>query len=257
SLNLFDSPDARHAGYPIKFRTRKAFALLIYLAVERGMHSREKITALFWPDSDGPHGRTMLRTTLAYLRQNLGDDPNPAHLVANRDALGFDHGSDFDLDLDTFESAFTLASTWGTASPALADAQLLQHAVECYRGGFLAGFSLGDAPDFDDWVRLQREVWHQRMSVVLDRFTLIQSHFGEVARALETATRWVAHDPWNENAHQHLIRLHLAAGDRTAALRAYNQCQATLAAELHLTPSPETEALIRAGEIDRAAEDAR
>jgi predicted ATPase/DNA-binding SARP family transcriptional activator len=250
SLNLFGSPDARHVGRPLKFRTRKAFALLIYLAVERGTHSREKITALFWPDSDAPHGRTMLRTTLAYLRQSLDDDASPAHLLVNRDALGFDHGSDFDLDLDRFEAAFRLASTWAGASPALADAQLLQQAAECYRGGFLAGFSLGDAPDFDDWIRLQREVWHQRMGVVLDGLTLIQSHLGEFAHAIETATRWVAHDPWNENAHQRLIRLHVAAGDRTAALRAYDQCQATLAAELNISPSPETEAL---AELARAA----
>ena len=111
SLNVFGSPAVRHAGQPLKFRTRKALALLIYLAIEGGMHSREEITALFWPRSDEPHGRTMLRTTLAYLRQTLDDDPSPAHLVVERGALGFDRASDFDLDLDTFEAAFALAST--------------------------------------------------------------------------------------------------------------------------------------------------
>ena len=65
----------------------------------------------------------------------------------------------------------------------------------------------------------------------------------QAAGAIETAARWVAHDPWNENAHRRLIQLHLAAGDRTAALRAYDSCRATLAAELHITPSPETETL--------------
>ena len=72
-LACFGSPEARHDGRVLAFRTRKTLALLVYLMNERGMHSREKITSLFWLDSDEPQGRAMLRNTLLYLRHALED----------------------------------------------------------------------------------------------------------------------------------------------------------------------------------------
>ena len=92
TLLLLGTPEIRHAGRVATFPTRKALALLTYLAVEGGQHSREKLTALFWPESDAERGRTVLRRTLAYLREALraGDQPaDTPHLVVERDALGF------------------------------------------------------------------------------------------------------------------------------------------------------------------------
>ena len=89
SLALLGTPEVRYAGRIVKFRTRKEQALLIYLAVEGGLHSREKITALFWPDSDEPQGRTSLRRTLADLRRTLEDAGGATHLIIERDLLGF------------------------------------------------------------------------------------------------------------------------------------------------------------------------
>src|ERR1700674_1149080 len=109
SLALLGTPEVRYAGRIVKFRTRKEQALLIYLAVEGGLHSREKITVLFWPDSDEPQGRTSLRRTLADLRRTLEDAGGATHLIIERDLLGFDFSSDNDLDLHTLESAYLLA----------------------------------------------------------------------------------------------------------------------------------------------------
>jgi DNA-binding SARP family transcriptional activator len=55
------------------FPTRKALALLIYLVVEGAQQPREKLAALFWPDSDRTHARAMLRYTLADIRRALHD----------------------------------------------------------------------------------------------------------------------------------------------------------------------------------------
>jgi hypothetical protein len=60
-------------------------------------------------------------------------------------------------------------------------------AVAAYRGDFLAGFSLGDAPGFDDWTDLQREIWRRRMGLILDRLSEIQFGMGEFAGVAETA----------------------------------------------------------------------
>jgi DNA-binding SARP family transcriptional activator len=109
NLSLLGTPEVRHAGQVLTFRTRKALALLIYLVVKGGKHSREKLTALFWPESDEEHSRATLRSTLVYVRTTLGEMSNPAmpHLLIEHDAIGFNFASDFDLDLNTLQAACT------------------------------------------------------------------------------------------------------------------------------------------------------
>ena len=86
SLALLGTPVIQHAGRLVVFPTRKALALLAYLAVEGGAHSREKIAALLWPESAAGQARTTLRSTLALLRTALGE--STAHLVATRELAG-------------------------------------------------------------------------------------------------------------------------------------------------------------------------
>src|SRR4051812_40513746 len=89
SLTLLSAPRVYHAEKALTFPTRKALALLVYLAVEKGFHSREKLAGLFWPNSDGEHARIVLRRTLALLRRTLGQVPGePSHLLSTGDLLG-------------------------------------------------------------------------------------------------------------------------------------------------------------------------
>ncbi|MBN2500019.1 MAG: bacterial transcriptional activator domain-containing protein [Anaerolineales bacterium] len=90
---------------------------------------------------------------------------------------------------------------------------LFQSAAASWRGDFLAGFSLGDAPGFDDWVAIQREVWHRRLGLIHDRLSEIQFARGEFAGVTETASRWIALDTLNEMAYRRKMRAHFAAGE--------------------------------------------
>ncbi len=254
NLAFLGTPVVRHGGQVVTFRTRKALALLIYLAVKGGMHSREKLTALFWPESDEEQSRATLRSTLVYVRNALGEMSKPAisHLLIDHDAIGFNFASDFDLDLNIMQAAWKLART-SPVSPeeqAMNEEEVhhnvltrLQQAVNIYRGDFLEGFYVGDAPDFEDWIGTQREYWHRRMDAVFNRLSQMQFERGEISDAIDTTTRWVTHDPFNEMAYRHLMQVHGAAGDRTAALQTYETCRAMLAKEFNTRPAPETEAL--------------
>lgn len=88
TLLLLGPPEVRHAGQPATFATRKALALLVYLALEGGAHSREKLTALLWPESDTERARMALRRTLAYLREAIGDDDQGGRRQAPPDHAG-------------------------------------------------------------------------------------------------------------------------------------------------------------------------
>ena len=102
-------------------------------------------------------------------------------------ALGFDFTSDFACDLHPFQMAAQATNAAEHVPPGLIER--LRYAATLYRGNFLDGFSLPDAPDFDDWVRFQREHWHHQMEELFDRLTQAQEEAGEVAGAVETASR--------------------------------------------------------------------
>src|SRR5215470_13170189 len=92
------------------------------------------------------------------------------------------------------------------------------------------------------------------MDAICNRLSQMQFERGETSLAIETTTRWMSHDPFNELTYRRLVQMHLATGDRTTALRTYNTCRAMLAKEFNAGPSPETEALaerIRAKDIPR------
>src|SRR5260370_3187617 len=162
-LSLFGVPIVKHGERTITFSTRKALALLVYLAVEGGTHRRKTLAEAFWAELDAGHGRAALRATLLELRKLLERSHGPgeqAHLLVERETLGFDQGSPLILDLRLVESASKqvgrgIEPLAGHAGRALL-AQLEQ-ATSLARGPFLAGFTLRDAQFFDDWTRQYRE----------------------------------------------------------------------------------------------------
>src|SRR5947209_9651087 len=251
-FTLLGSPEVRHADQMLLFSTRKEFVLLIYLAVEGRIHLRKTLSELFWPEGDALHGRAALRITLLHLRHLLGEgagvDP-ASHLLITGDTLGLDFTSDVELDLHPLHEAWRLSrASTRTALTMPEDARRsllvqLQRATSLARGEFLEGFSLRDAPAFDDWARFQREYWHLRMSEVFDRLSQLQFEAGELAPALETVNRWLVLAPLHEEAYRRLMRLHFAAGDRYAALHAYDTCRARLSTVMQTEPTPETVAL--------------
>ncbi len=255
-LAWLGTPEISYADQPLTFRTRKALALLIYLTTEGGSHSREKLTTLFWPESDAARGRGMLRTTLAYLREVMANFETD-YLMVEPQFLGFDFHSHFELDLHTLQSALDLIQPQpGPAERERAIGQL-QRAANLYRGDFLEGFSLADTPDFDDWASLQREVWHSRLNLIFDALSQWQFEAGDLPAGLETATRWRVHDPYGEAAPQRLMQLHFAEGNRAAALQVYEAYSKMLAAEFGGQPAPEIESLAARIRASRPAQQPR
>jgi DNA-binding SARP family transcriptional activator/tetratricopeptide (TPR) repeat protein len=248
-LYTLGPPEVRLGENLVTFPTRKTLALLIYLAVESGPQPREHLAALLWPEASSERSHGSLRNTLAHLQTALRQASGEAqisYLSVTHHSLSLNPDAGIDFDLHTVERAYNQART-DRSSRMLPEGStslpLLQSAVACQRGDFLAGFSLSDSPGFDDWATIQREVWHRRLGLILDRLSEIQFAHGEFAGATETASHWIALDALNEIAYRRKMRAHFAAGERGQALETYEACRAILAAELGVEPEPDTTTL--------------
>src|SRR3989442_11450703 len=117
-LDVLGPPEVFHDGSRLTFSLRKALALLVYLAVEGGMHSRSKLAAFLWPDSEPHDARTALRNAIALLRSRLAVSDASAsphsHLLSPRDLLGLNPQAPIELDLEAVQQAYTEAQRHST-----------------------------------------------------------------------------------------------------------------------------------------------
>src|SRR5437764_6807563 len=117
-LAILGPPEVFHNESRLSFALRKAQALLLYLAVEGGLHPRSKLAALLWPDSEPQDARRALRNALVLLRRLLADgDPSaPAHhhLLSEQERLGLDPQAPLALDLEVVQQAYRAAQRLST-----------------------------------------------------------------------------------------------------------------------------------------------
>jgi DNA-binding SARP family transcriptional activator len=227
ALTLFGGCEARRlSGQPLAFPTRKAQALLAFLATRPGQaHLRDKLAALLWGDRGEDQARDSLRHTLVDLRKVL-----PAGLIAEGRTLALDPAA---VDVDVV--AFTQQAAAGTP-------ESLGHAAALYRGDFLDGFVLRE-PAFEEWLVTERARLREQAIDVFVRLLTQQRAAGRAAEAIQTAVRLLGLDPTQETAHRLLMRLYVQQGRRGAALRQYQTCVAVVRRELGAAPEPETRAL--------------
>jgi DNA-binding SARP family transcriptional activator len=221
---LLGAPRAIAGRTPIVTDTRKATALLAFLAVSEQPQRRAVLATLLWPEADERRARGALRRTLSVLRSALGD----RWLETEGETIDLDRAS---VRVDVLE--FRRAMREGR----------LAEAAGLYAGDFLAGFSLRDSPAFDDWQAAEADALRASFGEALTRLAESADRGGDIAAAIGLAKRRLALDPLHEPAHRDLMRLLARSGDRAAALRQYREAVRLLDQELGVAPAVQTRAL--------------
>jgi len=197
-------------GEPVRFRTRKHFALLIRLAVEAGERiPRHHLTDLLWSDVPEPRARHSLNEAVSAVRNRVGY----AQVVSDNTWIAFVPDA-FDTDVQRLDAG---------------EAEI--------RGRFLDGFEVPRAVRFSQW----QDQWRTRLMPQMHHCLVTQMdgarRLGDFATVERHAKVLLELDPLSEDAVRGLIEARAWAGDRAAALLVYRDFKARLAAALGANPS--------------------
>lgn len=195
----------------------RGLALLAILAAAgpRGA-SRDRVLGILWPDSDTERARHALSQTLYSLRRDLG-----AEVALSTPDLKLDPGK-ISSDLEAFRAAVR-ARQW-------------QAAGELYRGPFLDGFYLADAPDFQHWAESERAALAADGLRAVEALARAEESSGRLEEAAEHWRRLTRLDPLSGRYAAAYMTVLAGLGDRAGALAHGKQHAELLRRELDAQP---------------------
>lgn len=203
---------------------REAQRLLALLALLDRPVSRAAVAGTLWPEASSAHAYASLRSALSRLVAVAQD----AIVITDSD-LALAPGVAIDLR-DARALAHRLLA--GAALPATPDGT----------ADAIRALSADCLPDwYEDWAMIESE---QLRLHALDALTLHLTAAGRFGDAVEAAGAAMRSEPLRESACAGLMRAHLAEGNQSEAIRAFEQYRALLARELGIEPTPALEALL-------------
>lgn len=186
--------------------------------------SRRRLAEALWPQTPPAQALTNLRKAVWRLQGVAGDVP-----------MTVDTGSALELGPSVMSDVGWLRNALGRKSMNSDDDRALGDLTR-------ADELLGDWDD--DWLADERECIRQLRLHVLEQWAVSLSEIGRYGRAIEVALAALRSDPLRESAHRTVIRVHVAEGNISEAMRAFQRCRQVLIDEVGEEPSAETTALI-------------
>ena len=208
----------------------KRLALLVYLAAARpfGVHRRDELLALFWPDLDDTRARDALNQALRFLRQALGPD---VFVRRGGEDVGIDPARLW-CDAAAFHSAL--------------DAERPADALELYRGDFLQGFFIEEGGGFEEWLERERVALRELAAKGARDVAESEANGGGFTQAIAWGRRALELAPDDERALRRLLRWYDRAGDRAGAFRQYEAFARRFQEAFAAEPSADTKKLVEA-----------
>jgi len=198
---------------------------LVALLALSGRRTRDQVAGVLWPDSSEHHALSNLRAAVWNTRRSAGDV-----LLAQQHTLALAR----DLTVDVTQ--LVGLATGVTSEPGTLYSPDAVRALES--ADLLPGW-------YDDWVLFEREQLRQLRMHALEALARKLAVAGRHGEAVQAAYAAVRVEPLRESAHRVVVRVHLAEGNVTEAVRAYENFRALLADELGVRPTAQMEDLVR------------
>ncbi len=184
--------------------SRKARALIGYLALQSRPPTRTQLCELLWDLPNDPRGE--LRWALSKIRSVL-DQQDRKRVETTDDRAR--------LDLtDCFVDAIGIERAWQQQEQggAALDAHQLRAFVSWFAGDFLEGLEVARSPPFSGWLLAQRRHWRARRVALIERLVASLEPSSEESRGhLE---QWLELAPFDRRAHELLLTGFAQRGQR-------------------------------------------
>jgi DNA-binding SARP family transcriptional activator len=194
--------------------------LLAFLALQDQESTRALTAGTLWPDVPEAHAYASLRSALS----RLDVDTRRAVLVSLTE-LCLAEGVAIDL-----HSSQDLAHRLLHPTDPVRASDLSSDSISSLSTELLPGW-------YDDWVVVEAEDWRQLRLHALEALSARLTEEGRYGDAATSALAAIRAEPLRESSHGALIRVHLAEGNQTEAIREFDRYRRLLNAELGLEPS--------------------
>ena len=216
--------DGREA--PSELLWKKNVGLLLYLArTPRHRCTREALIGLLWPDKEDAAARQSVREAIHMVKHYVGDK----RLKTAGDVVELLDGA-VELDTDQLDELMKQRD-WARATPLI-------------NGEFVAGFKIPDAVGFEDWLTVERSHWHGRAMDALLCHAEERLDAGDEAGADDPIVKARRMDTRSERALRAHLRRLAATGDRSGALRTFEEFSQAAQRDGDASREPETIALV-------------
>jgi DNA-binding SARP family transcriptional activator len=203
----------------------RAERVLVFLALHGGTAARGAVAGTLWPEVTAERALSSLRTALWNLNRRA-----PALIEIRPASLSL--GPDVRVD---FHEAVAKAQELIGGRHLLDD---VARSIQLLRQELLSDWA-------EDWILIEQEHFRQLRLHGLESLGELLVGAGRHAQAVVAALEAVACDPLRESAHELLMRIYLAEGNRGEAVNSYDRCARLLRDELGLEPSAEMRSLLR------------
>ncbi|MBX3577541.1 MAG: hypothetical protein KF723_10035 [Rhizobiaceae bacterium] len=215
---------------PLDLKSRKAAALIAYLALKPGRsETRERLAGLLWGENGETQARGSLRQCLRQIRI-AADAAECEILEADQDKVSLIEAN---VEIDMMSAYEELGH--GNVSPALAEGGVVPERL-------LYGYEDID-PSFGSWLFVMREKWH---GLFIQRLESLAVSDLSPDRRAQAAQALLALDPTHELAIRELMRHKAEAGNPASALRVFDAFREKLSNDYDLQPDKETLDLVGA-----------
>lgn len=214
------------------FKTKKVCGILKYVLARETAQSRERLAAIFWPESDRKSAQTSLRVALYELRKtlakaNLPFESDNALLEETKDGLRLKRTAVIESDVRKFDRLFR---RWEEGSDN--DIQVLTELCSLYQGSFL-----GES-ECDDWATIRREYYASMYAEAIHELGRMALEGASFPSVREQLVRALEVNPLDEECAATLIALYRKEGQHARAKSFYYQFRRRFQEEMGIGTGP-------------------
>ncbi|CAN5386594.1 BTAD domain-containing putative transcriptional regulator [soil metagenome] len=228
--------DASKPFAPDAWTTKRARDIFCYIATSNHRRvEKEILIDAFWGDEGLDAIEKNFHPTISHIRKALNSRQSfKQNFLMFRDgAYQLNPELVYSIDTEEFEKAVGAAENAKREKDATQFRESLEKAHELYRGEFMSGI-------YEDWADERRNYYSEQHSRILNALAKLAFSEKSWSNALKFANQILQKDPFREDVHRLIMKIHAAQGKRSSVVEQFETLQTLLQNELGVMPAPET-----------------